>query len=250
MLGTVTKPSALLSLLLLGYSYCPVALADIVLDSLKEPVPVRIQAPLITNQTAIDAPLTLVFPDAIHWNGSVIPAGTQLQTSVLENKPAKRLGRPAHFTLAVTGIALPEQDLKSLEKPLKLTVGMNPYETRRSLAARQFFIGAASNLATLPLDFVPGVSTLAAYGIGSGLDVLLGAGQELQKDDAYDNRSAGRRVAVGAFRGATGIPTYVALAKKGNNLSYQPDELVMAALEKPLWKALLQPASSLAEANK
>ena len=245
MLGIITKPSVLLSMLLLGLSYCPTALADIVLDSLKEPVPVRIQAPLITNQTPVEAPLTLVFPDAVHWNGSVIPAGTQLQASVLENKPAKRLGRPAHFTLAVTSITLPEQEVRTLEKPLKLTVGINPYETRRSLAARQFFISTASNLATLPLDFVPGVSTLAAYGIGSGLDVILGVGQELQKDDAYDNRSAGRRVAVGAFRGATGIPTYVALAKKGNNLSYQTDELVMAALEKPLWETLLQPASSL-----
>jgi len=244
MLGSV-KPSSYVLGALLGSvaAFSAITLtahADIVLESLKEPIPVRLQAPLATSQTPVESSVIVTLPDAVHWNDSVIPAGTVLQAMVVENKEARRLGRPAHFKLAVTSITLPEQEAKTFSKPLGLTLGMNPYDTRRSLAARQFFIGTASNLATLPLDFVPGVSTLAAYGIGGGLDVLLGVGQELQKHEAYDNRPAGRRVAVGAFRGATGIPTYAALAKKGVNLSYQADELVMAALEEPLWEVLLQ----------
>ena len=84
---------------------------------------------------------------------------------------------------------------------------------------------------------------MASLGIGSGIGAVVGTGQELQKDDTHDERSTGRKVAVGAFRGATGIPTIVGLLKKGDNLSYQADELVMASLEAPLWDVLLQPCS-------
>ncbi|MDH4379061.1 MAG: hypothetical protein QE263_04050 [Vampirovibrionales bacterium] len=227
-----------------GALILPASHADIILESLNEPVPVRLQGPLSTTETPLEAPVTVTVPDAIYWKESVIPAGTVLQGSVTENKEARRLGRPAHFKLAVTTVALPQQESVTLSKPLQLTLGINPYETRRSLATRQIFISTASNLATLPLDFVPGVSTLTAYGIGSGLDVLLGAGQELQKDDTFDKRSTGRRVAVGAFRGATAIPTYATLLKKGTNLNYQADELVMAAMEEPLWEVLLQPVNA------
>lgn len=243
---SIVKPSSYV----LGALLCSVtafsaanltAHADIVLESLKESVPVRLQAPLSTTETPLEAPVAVTLPDAIHWKEAVIPAGTVLQASVIQNKEARRLGRPAHFKLAITEATLPQHEPIKFSKPLELTLGINPYETRRSLATRQIFISTASNLATLPLDFVPGVSTLAAYGIGSGLDVLIGAGQELQKDETFDKRSTGRRVAVGAFRGATAIPTYASMLKKGNNLSYQADELVMAAMEEPLWEALLQP---------
>ena len=217
--------------------------ADIVLESLKEPVPIRLQAPLATTETLPQTAITLTVPDTIHWKESVIPAGTVLQASVLQNRPARRLGRPAHFKLAITGITLPQQPPQSFSEPTELTLGVNPYETNRSLIARQSLMGAASHAVTIPLAFVPGISGIAAYGIGSGVDVVVGAGQELQKNEAYDTRSPGRKASVGAFRALTGIPTYAAMLKKGANLNYQADELVMASLEAPLWELLLQPAN-------
>ncbi len=192
----------LLSAFAFGTLVLPVSHADIVLESLKESVPVRLQDPLSTAETPLETPVTVTLPDAIHWKELVIPAGTVLQASVIQNKEARRLGRPAHFKLAITEATLPQQEPKVFTEPLELTLGINPYETRRSLATRQIFISTVSNLATLPLDFVPGVSALAAYGIGSGLDVVIGAGQELQKDETFDKRSTGRRVAgVGLDRG-------------------------------------------------
>jgi hypothetical protein len=219
---------------LLGY-------ADIELDSLKQPVPVMMHAPLSTASSTLQTPVTVTVPSAIHWKDSVIPAGTMLQGVLTENIVARRWGRPAHMTLAVTTVTLPQQQPKELSKPLEVTLGMNPYKSGRSLLGRQVLISSVSRAATIPLYLTTGLGTMAILGIGSGIGAVVGTGQELQKDDTYDERSTSRKAAVGAFRGATGIPTMVGLVKKGDNLSYQADELVMASLEEPLWDVLLQP---------
>jgi hypothetical protein len=243
MLCILKKSSYVLSLLLCGVAAFSTTYADIVLDSLKEPVPIRLQAPLTTSETLPQTAVSLTIPDTIRWKESIIPAGTVLQASVLENKPARRLGRPAHFKLAITGVTLPQQPSQSFSEPTELTLGINPYETNRSLIARQSLMGAASHAVAIPLAYVPGISGIAAYGIGSGVDVVVGASQELQKNEAYDTRSPGKKASVGAFRALTGIPTYAAMLKKGANLNYRADELVMASLKEPLWERLLQPAN-------
>jgi hypothetical protein len=169
-----------------------------------------------------------------------------LQGVLTENTVARRWGRPAHMTLAVNTVTIPEQQPVGLITPLAVTLGANPYQSRRSLVGRQVLISGVSRAATIPLYLTTGLGTMAIFGIGSGIGAIVGTGQELQKDDTYDNRSTGQKAAVGAFRGATGIPTVVGLAKKGPNLTYQADEMVMASFEQPLWDALLQPAPSAA----
>ena len=143
------------------------------------------------------------------------------------------------MTLSVESITLPSQTTQQLEKPLKITLGVNPYETGRSLIGRQVAIGVVSRAATMPLYFVSGMGSMAIYGIGSGMGALVGTGQELTRNNTYDKRTTSKKMAVGAFRGATGIPTVVSLARKNENLSYQANELVMAYLEKSLWEKLL-----------
>ncbi|MDH4379060.1 MAG: hypothetical protein QE263_04045 [Vampirovibrionales bacterium] len=215
--------------------------ADIELGSLKQPVPVMVQTPLSTAASTLQTPVAVTVPDAIHWKNSTIPAGTTLQGVLTENTVARRWGRPARMTVGVTSITLPGQQPTQLTKPLEVTLGTNPYESGRSLVGRQVVISGIARAATIPLYLTTGLGTMAIIGIGSGISAVAGTGQELQKDDTYDDRSTGHKAAVGAFRGATGIPTLVGLAKKGDNLNYQADELVMVSLEEPLWNVLLQP---------
>jgi hypothetical protein len=220
-----------------------VGYTDIELDSLKQPVPVMVQESLSTAVSPLQTPVMLTVPDSIHWKESVIPAQTKLHGTLTQNTQPKRWGRPARMVVTVTSVTFPLQSVKTLSRPMTITLGLNPYETRGSLATRQLFITGVSRAATIPLYISTGLGGVAIGGIGSGIGAVVGVGQELQKDDAYDTRSTGRRVAVGALRGATGIPTFVALVKKGDPLLYQAEELAMAALEKPLWKALLQPCT-------
>jgi hypothetical protein len=217
--------------------------ADIKLDSLKQPMPVMVQESLSTAVSPLQMPVTVTVPDAIHWKDSVIPAQTRLHGTLTQNTQPKRWGRPARMVVTITSVTFPLQPVKALARPMTMTLGLNPYETRRSLATRQLFITGVSRAATIPLYLTTGLGGMAIGGIGSGIGAMMGVGQELQKDDAYDTRSTGRRVAVGALRGATGIPTYVSLLKKNSPLNYQAEELAMAALEKPLWKALFQPCT-------
>ncbi len=177
-----------------------------------------------------------------HKSG-IIPAGTKVSGKVVRIQSGRRLARPGYVLVDFEQVSWPGADsqAETLDlKPLKL--GNAQSHGGRSLLGRHLIMFAASNAVTIPITLVGGLPHWTLFIIGNAIDGVTGAIQEVRIQDPEDHRSALKKAATGAFRGATGIPTLVHLMKRSPNIEMMAETPTPVQLPKALWKSLLSEA--------
>lgn len=229
------------------------AMAEQVLDSIKDPLVVRLENALDVTATQPGEPFKAVLTEQYSYEGKTLPANTLFAGVVERVDVSKPFARPGYVVLDVQTAQLPNGYVFMLDNEKYDTTSKKIYHpkatTMKHKAISTTGFGLVSFGTSLPLKYGAGWSGLAAMPLAFASKMIYGAGLELSKKDG---RPAGKRARYGVFRG-TGIPgTYQFIAaspnpvlSQGSDIELHVDPDALEALfelgaEKPLQQHLLK----------